>query len=34
MKPEQKVTNERASEYEIYVALPFFAAAISKPHQK
>jgi hypothetical protein len=30
----EKVTNERASEYEISVAFPFSAVTISQPQQK
>jgi hypothetical protein len=31
MKPQKKVTNERASEYDISIAILFSAAAKSKP---
>jgi hypothetical protein len=31
MRPQKKLTNERASEYEISVAFPFSADTISKP---
>jgi hypothetical protein len=34
MKAQKKVTNERASEYDISVAFPFSAVTISKPQQK
>jgi hypothetical protein len=34
MKPQKKVTNERASEYDISIALPFSVVTISKPQQK
>jgi hypothetical protein len=34
MNPQKKVTNERASEYDISVAFPLFAVTISKPQQK
>jgi hypothetical protein len=30
----EKVTNERASEYDISIAFPFSAVAISKPQEK
>jgi hypothetical protein len=31
MKPQKKVTNERASEYDISTDFPFSAVTISKP---
>jgi hypothetical protein len=34
MKPQKKVTSERASEYDITIAMPFFAIKISKPQKK
>jgi hypothetical protein len=34
MKTWQKGTNERTSEYNIYIAFPFSAFTISKPQQK
>jgi hypothetical protein len=34
MKPQKKETNQRASEYDISIAFPFFAVTISKPQQK
>jgi hypothetical protein len=34
MKPQKKVTNERASEYDIIVAFRFSAVTISKLQQK
>jgi hypothetical protein len=34
MKPQEKVTNERASEYDIPVAFSFSSVTISKPQQK
>jgi hypothetical protein len=34
MKPHEKVTIERASEYDISVAFLFSAVTISKPQQK
>jgi hypothetical protein len=34
MKPQKKVTNERAFEYDIFAAFPFSAVTISKPQQK
>jgi hypothetical protein len=33
MKPQKKITNEGASEYNIYIAFPFPAVIISKPQQ-
>jgi hypothetical protein len=33
MKSKKKVTNERASEYKIYVAFPFSAVTLSKLQQ-
>jgi hypothetical protein len=34
MKPRQKGTNERTSEYDISVAFPLSAVTICKPQQK
>jgi hypothetical protein len=34
MKPRQKETNERTSEYDISAAFPFFAVTICKSQQK
>jgi hypothetical protein len=34
MKPKKKVTNGRASKYDISVAFPFSVVTISKPQQK
>jgi hypothetical protein len=34
LKPREKVANERASEYDIYVDFPFSSVTISKPQQK
>jgi hypothetical protein len=34
MKPKKNVTNERASKYDISVAIPFSVATISKPLDK
>jgi hypothetical protein len=31
MKPQKKITNERAFEYDISVSFPFPAVSISKP---
>jgi hypothetical protein len=33
MKPQKKVTIERASECDIFIAFPFSAVTISKPQQ-
>jgi hypothetical protein len=34
MKPEKKVTNGRASEYDISVAIPFSVGTVNKPQHK
>jgi hypothetical protein len=34
MKPREKVTNERASEYDISIAFPLSAVTLCKPQQK
>jgi hypothetical protein len=34
MKPQKKVTNDRASEYDSAIAFSFSAVTISKPQQK
>jgi hypothetical protein len=34
MKPQKKVTNERASAYDISIAFPYSAVTISKSQQK
>jgi hypothetical protein len=34
MKPREKVTNERASEYDVSIAIPFSAVTISKPKKE
>jgi hypothetical protein len=34
MKPQKKLTNERAFEYDISAPFPFSAVTISKPQQK